>query len=73
MTPRTASMAVTRTGVRIGIATVPTQRIEITADTLRIQTALLDKRVNDAGHHYLNYVMGFCGLFVVVGMFQGWI
>jgi len=73
MTPRTANMTMTSRGIRIGIATVPQQRIEPTADAARLQAALLNKRVNDAGHRALNYVMGFCGLFVVVGMWQGWL
>lgn len=73
MTARVASMEATVTGLRIGSATIPRQRIEITDDALRIQTALLDKRINDAGHRALNYVLGFCGLFVAIGMWQGWI
>ena len=73
MTPRVASMEMTSRGIRIGIATVPTQRIEVTDDALRLQAALLDKRVNDTGHRALNYVLGFCGRFLAIGMAGGWI
>ena len=73
MNARTAQMAVTSRGIRIGIATVPRQHIETTTDAELIQAALLAKRVNEAGHRALNWVLGFCGLFLAIGFYQGWI
>lgn len=43
MSVRVACMAQTRTGIRIGIRTVPVQRIVITPDAVRVQAALLAK------------------------------
>ncbi len=43
MTPRTASMAVTATGLRIGIAHVP-RPAPVQGDALHLQTALLEPR-----------------------------
>lgn len=43
MSPRTAQMHMTTTGLRIGSATVPRQRIEAPQDAVRLQAAMLGK------------------------------
>ena len=71
MPPRTANMQLTTTGIRIGIATVPRQRVEITQDADRLQAALLAKpRSKD----YLPGVMlGCAAVFLIAGYSMGWL
>ena len=71
MTPRTAQMTLTTSGIRIGIATVPRQRVEITQDADRLQAALLAKpRSKD----YLPGVMlGCAAVFLAVMWVAGWL
>ena len=44
MSTRVAAMATTRTGLRIGLQTVPLQAPDWSLDAIRLQAALLDKR-----------------------------
>lgn len=44
MSDRVAAMATTRTGLRIGLQTVPLQAPNLAPDAIRLQAALLDKR-----------------------------
>ena len=69
MSARTANMELTSRGVRVGIATVPRQRIEITADADKLQAALLTKA--DAADRYVGLVLVGCGLAVVVMAWAG--
>lgn len=43
MSPRTAQMTLTSRGIRIGVATVPRQHIELPQDAKRLQAAMLSK------------------------------
>lgn len=43
MTPRTAQMTLTSSGIRIGIATIPRQSSEVSDDAAMVQRALLAK------------------------------
>jgi len=71
MTDRTASMAVTSRGIRIGIATVPRQRIEATPDAERIQKALLVKPADT--DRYVGWALAVAGLAVIAMHFMGWL
>ena len=74
MTARIENMAVTSRGIRIGIASIPRQRIEPTQDAERLQDALLSKDpVNAAGHRALPYVYGLAIIFMVVRSWHGWV
>ena len=44
MSTRVAAMATTRTGLRIGLQTVPLQAPDWAPDAIRLQAALLDER-----------------------------
>ena len=73
MSPRVANMAAFK-GSRIGILTVPRQRIEITTDSVALQKALTDKpkpfETCDA------YCMAACvavGLGVMAMAWVGWL
>lgn len=71
MTPRTANMQLTTTGIRIGIATVPRQRVEITQDAALIQSALLAKpRSKD---FWPGVTLACAAGFLIVGYSMGWL
>lgn len=71
MTPRTASMTLTSRNIRIGIATVPRQRVEITQDADRLQAALLSKpRSKD---YWPGVVLGCAAVFLIAGYSMGWL
>lgn len=71
MSPRTAQMHLTTTGLRIGSATVPAQRIHHTQDATRLQAAMIDKpRGPD---YYVGVVMWVCACAVAVMAFMGWL
>lgn len=44
MSDRVAAMATTRTGLRIGLQTVPLRAPDLAPDAIRLQAALLDER-----------------------------
>ena len=69
MSARTASMELTSRNIRIGIATVPRQRIEITADADMLQAALLHKA--ETADRYVGWVLAVCGLAVAVMAWAG--
>jgi len=48
MSDRVAAMATTRTGLRIGLQTVPPQAPDWAPDAIRLQAALLNKRTAPA-------------------------
>jgi hypothetical protein len=71
MSERTARMQTTPAGVTIGIATIPRMRIDMTADALRLQAALLAKpKTADA---LVGWVLAGCGLAVAVMAVFGWL
>jgi hypothetical protein len=71
MSPRTAQMHLTATGLRIGSATVPRQRITATQDATRLQAAMIDKpRGPD---YYVGVVMWVCACTVALMAFAGWL
>jgi hypothetical protein len=71
MTPRTAQMTRTASGILIGSATVPRQRIHHTRDAVRIQAAMIDKpRGQD---YYSGVEMWVCACAVAVMAFMGWL
>ena len=71
MTPRTAQMTRTASGILIGVATVPRQRVYHTQDAVRLQAAMIDKpRSPD---YYVAVVMAGCALALVVMAFAGWL
>ena len=71
MSERCANMALTPAGIRIGIATVPRMRIDMTADAVRLQAALLAKpKTADA---LVGWTLAACGLAVVVMAVFGWL
>ena len=71
MTPRTAQMTRTASGILIGGATVPRQRVYHTQDAVRIQAAMIDKpRSPD---YYVGVVMWVCACAVAVMAFAGWL
>ena len=71
MSPRTAQMHLTPSGIRIGSATVPRQRVYHTEDAVRLQMALTVKpRSPD---YYVAVVMAGCALALVVMAFAGWL
>ena len=71
MSPRTAQMHLTPSGIRIGSATVPRQRVYHTQDAMRIQAAMIDKpRSPD---WYAGAVMAACALALAVMAFAGWL
>ena len=71
MSERTARMQTTPAGIRIGIATVPRQRVEITQDADRLQAALLSKPRNK---DYLpGVVLGCAAVFLIAGYSMGWL
>jgi hypothetical protein len=64
-------MTMTSRGIRIGIATVPRQRITATHDATRLQAAMIDKpRGPD---YYVGVVMWVCACAVAVMAFAGWL
>lgn len=56
MSPRTAQMAVTRTGIRIGCAHTPRHNHSQSADACRIQAALLEPRTARPMHPIRRFV-----------------
>lgn len=71
LAPRVAQMEMTRTGLRIGIQTIPRQRIEVTQDAARVQAALLAKpRSPD---FWPVAVGAACAVGLVVMHFAGWL
>ena len=71
MSERTAKMQTTPAGIKIGIATVPRQRIDMTADALRLQAALLAKP--KTADWYVGLTLAACGLAVAVMAVFGWL
>ncbi len=71
MTPRTASMSMTSRGIRIGIATVPRQRIEITQDAERLQAVLLSKP--HSKDFLPGVVLALCAVGLVIMALAGWL
>lgn len=71
MSPRTANMTLTRSGIRIGIATMPHQRIHATQDAIRLQAAML--RQPRSPDWYAGAVMAACALALTVMAFAGWL
>ena len=71
MSDRAANMAVTRRGIRIGIATVPRQRIEVTADTVRVQRAILS--TPRSPDFWPGVALAGCGIGLVVMALAGWL
>ena len=71
MSPRTAQMTMTSRGIRIGVATVPAQRIRPTQDAVRIQAAMTDKPRNP--DYYVGVVMWVCACAVALMAFAGWL
>lgn len=71
MSPRTAQMHLTTTGLRIGVATVPAQRAEVTQDAAQLQAAMLNKpRSPD---WYVGLAMWLCACGFAVMAFAGWL
>ena len=71
MSERTARMQTTPAGIKIGIATVPHMRIDMTADALRLQAALLAKpKTADA---LVGWALAACGLALAVMAVFGWL
>lgn len=71
MTTRVQNMALTSRGIRIGLATVPVQRIKPSADAVRVQRALLAKpRSPD---FWPLAVGAACAVGVAVMAFAGWL
>ena len=73
MSPRTAAMHLTSTGVRIGICTVPVQRFNSSADTDRLQALLLFKARRVDAHSTVALVSVLLGLAVSCMAFIGWL
>lgn len=74
MTPRTAQMTLTPTGIRIGIATVPSQHIAPTQDAVHLQRALLAKPITPRNPDvYVGWMLAACGLAVAVMDVFGWL
>jgi uncharacterized membrane protein YjjP (DUF1212 family) len=64
-------MHLTPSGIRIGCATVPRQRITASQDATRLQAAMIDKpRGPD---WYAGVVMAACALAFAVMAFAGWL
>jgi hypothetical protein len=71
MTPRTAQMHRTASGILIGCATVPRQRITASQDATLLQAAMIDKpRGPD---YYVGVVMWVCACAFAVMAFAGWL
>ena len=71
MSARAANMTTTRAGIRIGIATVPQMRVDMTADAIKLQAALLAKpRSPD---FWVGLTLAGCGLAVGVMAAFGWL
>lgn len=71
MSERCANMALTPAGIRIGIATIPQMRIDMTADAVRLQAALLSKPKSP--DWYVGLTLAGCGLAVAVMAVFGWL
>lgn len=71
MSPRTAKMHLTTTGLCIGSATVPCQGITATQDATRLQAAMIDKlRSPD---YCVGVAMWVCACGFAVMAFVGWL
>ena len=73
MSPRTAGMHLTDTGIRIGICTVPVQPYSNTVDTDWLQTLLLSKARPVDAHDAVTLVSALLGLAVFVMSRFGWL
>jgi hypothetical protein len=71
MSPRTASMTLTKAGLRIGIAHVPAQRSVITPDAVLIQRALLAKPKGT--DWYVGVTLALCALGFAAMAAAGWL
>lgn len=71
MSARSASMEITSRGIRIGIATVPVQRIAVTPDAEKLQQALLSKPRSPDWH--VGVGLALAGIAVAVMARFGWL
>lgn len=71
MSERTARMQTTPAGIRIGIQTIPRMRIDMTADALKLQAALLAKP--KTADMLVGLTLAGCGLAVAVMAVFGWL
>lgn len=71
MSDRTARMQTTPAGIRIGIATVPQMRVDMSGDALKLQAALLAQPKSP--DWYVGLTIAGCGLAVAVMAIFGWL
>lgn len=71
MSERQANMTMTGRGIRIGIATIPQMRVDMSEDAIRLQSALLAKP--KSADFYVGLTLAGCGLAVAVMAVFGWL